>query len=75
MVTSMLDRMLFTLSCGHQVVLGRLTGRTKWICEDCKKETDLSSGPFKAALDKDLDTANQIDLQEKERGKTVERLR
>ncbi len=62
MTISMLDQMLFML------------GHTKWTCEQCGKETDLSLDPFKAALAKDLDTAEQIDLQHKERGQTVERL-
>ena len=74
MTISMLDQMLFMLSCRHEVVLGRLEGHTKWTCEQCGKETDLSLDPFKAALAKDLDTAEQIDLQHKERGQTVERL-
>jgi hypothetical protein len=74
MPVSMLDQMLFNLSCGHQVVLGRLADAKNWTCEQCQKATDLSSGPYKAALDKDLDTANQIDLQEKAKGSTVTRL-
>jgi hypothetical protein len=74
MTISMLDQMLFTLSCRHEVVLGRLEGRSKWTCEQCGKETDLGSDRFKAELAEDLDTANQIDLQHKERGETVERL-
>jgi hypothetical protein len=73
MPISKLDQILFDLSCGHQVVLGRLADAKNWTCESCKMTTDLSSGPYKAALDKDLDTANQIDLQEKAMGKTVTR--
>jgi hypothetical protein len=74
MPISMMDQMLFDLCCGHQVVLGRLVDAKNWTCEGCQKTTDLSSGPYKAALDKDLDTANQIDLQVKAKGKTVTRL-
>ena len=73
MVISMLDQMLFPLSCGHNVVLGRLQGADKWICEECSKQTDLP-GAVRAALVKDLDTAVQIDIQAKERGHQIERL-
>lgn len=45
MAISMLDQMLFKLSCGHKVVLGRLLGTKDWICEECHQTTDLSSGP------------------------------
>lgn len=75
MTISMLDQMLFPLACKHTVVLGRLQGKSSWTCEECGLETDLSSGPFKAILEKDLDTANQIDLQKIEKGQTIERLR
>jgi len=74
MPISMLDQMLFNLSCDHKVVLGRLGGAENWTCEQCQKTTDLSYGPYRATLDKDLDTANQIDLQEKAKGNTVTRL-
>ena len=73
MAISMLDQMLFPLSCGHDVVLGRLQGAERWTCEECGKQTDLT-GEVRAALVKDLDTAVQIDLQVKERGGKVERL-
>src|SRR3954453_21525286 len=68
MTISMLDQMLFHLSCRHEVVLGRLEGRSKWTCEQCGKETSLISEPFKTELVKDLDTAIQIDLQNTARG-------
>ena len=70
----MLDQILFPLICKHAVVLGRLQDKSSWTCAECGRETDLSSGPIKDLLEKDLDTANQIDLQEKEKGRTVERL-
>jgi hypothetical protein len=73
MATSMLDQMLFSLPCGHNVVLGRLQGAEKWTCEACGKQTDLT-GEVRAALVQDFDTAVQIDLQAKERGEKVERL-
>jgi hypothetical protein len=74
MAISMLDQMLFPLSCKHAVVLGRLENKPNWTCEECGQETDLSSGPFRDLLKKDLDTAHQIDLLEKAKGRTVERL-
>jgi hypothetical protein len=74
MPISMLDQMLFPLGCGHEVVLGRLSNLTKWVCESCGKETDLSKSPFRERLVKDLDTAVQIDLQAKERGEPITRL-
>jgi hypothetical protein len=74
MAISMLDQMLFQLACGHTVVIGRLAHMPNtWTCE-CGKVTDLSADPCKAALEHDLDTANQIDLQAKARGETIERL-
>jgi hypothetical protein len=73
MALSMLDQMLFTLVCKHAVVLGRLQEKNKWICDVCGRKTDLSSGPTKDRLEKDLDTANQIDLQEAAKGQTIER--
>ena len=74
MTISMLDQMLFPLACKDTVVLGRLQGKNRWTCEECGRETDLFSGPFKDLLEKDLDTAHQIDLQEKAKGQTIERL-
>ena len=74
MAVSMLDQMMFQLGCGHEVVLGRLSNLTKWVCESCGKETDLTKSPFRERLVKDLDTAVQIDLQEKERGEANTRL-
>jgi hypothetical protein len=71
---SMLDQMLFNLSCGHEVVLGRLQKQRLWTCEDCGKKTDTTSEPYKAALDHDFDTATQIDLRAKEEGETVSRI-
>jgi hypothetical protein len=74
MAISMLDQMLFRLACGHDVVLGRLTNSTTWICETCGKSTDLIKSPFKNDLVRDFDTALQVDLQAKERGETITRL-
>jgi hypothetical protein len=74
MTISMLDQMLFDLACGHTVVLGRLEGKEDWACEECGKRTKLDAEPFKGALAKDLDTAQQIDLQIKEKGGTITRL-
>jgi hypothetical protein len=73
MAISMLDQMLFPLSCGHNVVLGRLQGAERRSCEECGNQTYLT-GAVRAALVKDLDTAVQIDLQAKERGEKIERL-
>ena len=74
MAISMLDQMLFRLGCGYEVVLGRLSNLTRWVCESCGKETDLTKSPFRERLVKDLDTAVQIDLKAKERGETITRL-
>jgi hypothetical protein len=46
----------------------------KWVCEACGKTTDLSAEPFKSTLDKELDTAMQLDAQEREKGNTITRL-
>ena len=74
MAVSMLDQMMFQLGCGHEVVLGRLSNLTRWVCESCGKETDLMQSPFRERLVKDLDTAVQVDLQAKERGEGITRL-
>jgi hypothetical protein len=74
MAVSMLDQMMFQLGCGHEVVLGRLSHLTKWVCESCGKETDLTKSPFREQLVQDLDTAFQIDLQAKERSEAITRL-
>jgi hypothetical protein len=68
MTVSMFDQMLFHLPCRHQVVLGRLDKKDKWTCEDCGKETILNAEPFKSSIEKDIDTAHQIDLQEMPKG-------
>lgn len=75
MPISMLDQMLFRLPCGHDVVVGRLENQSDWTCDECGSKYDLTSQPTKGALDRELDTANQIDLQVKERGGTIERAR
>jgi len=46
MAISMLDQMLFKLSCGHDVVLGRMSNVERWVCETCGKTTDLTVEPF-----------------------------
>lgn len=74
MTISMLDQMLFTLNCGHEVVIGRLERAETWTCEDCKKLTDLTLEPRRTALAQDLETAHQIDLQAEDRGQIVTRL-
>jgi hypothetical protein len=74
MTISMLDQMLFNLSCDHTVVLGRLEKQGLWTCETCSRETDLTAEPYKTDLEHDFDTANQIDLQAKQKGETVNRL-
>jgi hypothetical protein len=73
MMISNLDQMLFQLACRHTVVLGRLEGKKDWICEQCGRRTDLEANPYKAELAKDLDTAEQIDLQVTAKGGTVTR--
>jgi hypothetical protein len=61
MTISMLDQMMFNLSCGHEVVLGRMANMESWACEACGNTTDLTAEPFKSRLAHDLDTAMQID--------------
>jgi hypothetical protein len=73
MVVSMFDQMMFKLSCGHEVVLGRLSNLQEWVCEACGQETDLTAEPFKSELLKDLDTAVQVDLQARAKGEQVTR--
>jgi hypothetical protein len=73
MTTSMLDQIIFNLRCGHHVVPGRPANKNRWTCKDCGEETDFAAGRYKAALDRDLYTATQIDLQAKDAGETVTR--
>jgi hypothetical protein len=74
MAISMLDQMMFKLACGHEVVLGRLSHLDTWVCEACGKRTNLAREPFRSLLVKELDTAQQIDLQAKARGEEITRL-
>ena len=74
MTISMLDQMLFTLDCGHEVIIGDLEHAKIWMCPECRKSTNLDREPRKSALMKDLDTARQVDLQAKERGQSITRL-
>jgi len=46
MVLSMFDQMLFSLACGHTVVLGRLDKTETWKCETCGMVTDLRFEPI-----------------------------
>jgi hypothetical protein len=73
MTLSMLDQMLFDLSCKHSVVLGRMEKTTTWLCEECGKITDLRIEPYRTQLERDRDTATQIDQQGRDRGETVVR--
>jgi hypothetical protein len=73
MTSSMLDQMQFDLPCGHNVVLGRLEKQKLWTCEACDKETDLTREPSKSLLERDLDTATQIDIKARQNGETVTR--
>jgi len=75
MTLSMFDQFLFRLSCGHDVVLGRLDGKDTWRCDEegCGKVTDLRTEPFSTLLAKERDTADQIDKQARQRGETVRR--
>ena len=74
MTISMLEQMLFTLNCGHEVVIGRLEHAETWKCEECKKLNDLRLEPRNVALAKDLEAARQIDLQAENRGQIITRL-
>src|SRR5436190_18353418 len=73
MTISQFDQMLFDLACGHQVVLGRLDKADTWTCEICGKVTELGVEPHRTELERDRDTAEQIDKQARERGETIER--
>jgi ribosomal protein L37AE/L43A len=70
---TMFDQMLFSLACGHTVVLGRLAAAEVWTCETCGKTTNLNSEPHRSTLEKDRDTADQIDKQARARGETIVR--
>ncbi|SFN02824.1 hypothetical protein SAMN05216573_10792 [Bradyrhizobium sp. Rc3b] len=70
-VITMFDQYLFQLGCGHAVVLGRFQNAQSWT--NCGKNTDLTATPFRERLVHDLDTATQIDLQEKDKGNTAVR--
>jgi hypothetical protein len=70
MTITMFDQIVFNLACTHGVVLGRLEGRDTWTCEECGKSTDLRIEPYRKALEQDRDTAQQLDAQARERGKT-----
>ena len=74
MTISILDQMLFPLACGHEVVLGRMANLETWVYESCGKTTDLTVETFKSRLAQDLDTAMQIDAQEKAKGNPITRL-
>lgn len=71
MTISMLDQLPFNLSCSCTVVLGRLEKQRLWTCETCNRETDLTAEPYKTNLERDFDTATQIDLRAKRKGETV----
>jgi hypothetical protein len=73
MAITMFDQILFDLACRHQVVLGRLNNTDTWTCETCGEVTDLRVEPYRTALERNRDTAAQIDAQAGERGKTVVR--
>jgi hypothetical protein len=76
---SMFDRKLFELECRHHVVLGRLSRRDTWKCDEmvdgniCGHVTDLRVEPYSSRLVDDWDLADQVDKQARERGETVVR--
>jgi hypothetical protein len=67
------DQMPFKLACGHSVVLGRLDKADTWPCQECGNTTDLRVEPYRKSLERDRDTAEQIDKQARQRGETVVR--
>jgi hypothetical protein len=73
MAITMYDQIVFNLACQHGVVLGRLDGRETWICEECGKVTGLIEEPYRSTLQKDRDTAQQLNAQEREHGEKVVR--
>ena len=73
MAITMFDQSLFDLTCKHQVVLGRLNKAKTWTCETCGTVTDLRIEPYRTTLDRDRDTAPQIDAQARQRGEKVVR--
>jgi hypothetical protein len=77
---SMFDQHYFALACKHSVVVGRLVRVTvslpkvdSWTCEEpgCGKVTELRTGPYREALEREWDLCNQLDAQARERGETV----
>ena len=73
MPLSMFDRLLVSLACNHQVVVGRLDKVHKWTCEECGRVTDFQTEPYRSHLAEQRETADQLDKQERENGKTVHR--
>jgi len=69
----MFDQKLFSLACGHTVVLGRLDKVETWTCEECGKVTNLRESPFREELAEDRDIADQVDKQARARGEKVVR--
>jgi hypothetical protein len=74
MTLSMFDQFQFVLACGHAVVLGRLDNAETWTCERCGEVTNLRAEPDRTALERDRDTANQLDAQARERGEIITRV-
>jgi hypothetical protein len=73
MTLSMFSAMLFKLSCGHVVVLGRLDKSDTWACEVYERATNLRDDSHRAQLEDARDIADQIDGKNRQRGKTVTR--
>ena len=66
-----LSMYMFSLACGHQVVLGRLNKADIWSCEDCGKAIDLRIESYRTEFERAWDTANQADKHARQRGQTV----
>jgi len=58
---------------GHSVVLGRLHKADRWTCEECGMVTNLTTGHHRKELERDRDTADQIDKQAMQRGEPITR--
>ena len=77
-VLSMFNQILYPFTCPHcghveNVVISRLDNVTDWPCGECARTTNLQTEPHTSAIADRRDTASEIDNQELQRGKNVER--
>ena len=70
MAISLLDQMLFSLPCGHNVVLGRVQGAESGPVRRAVSTTDLT-GAVRAALVQDFDTADRSTFKRRSAAKKL----